>query len=307
MKYILCAYLSTMAFAFGANMPFATTNPFDTSGGGGGDGGITVEVDPIYSADKAYIARMADIPDISHLVTEEVDPVWEAEKSGYFPLTGGIVTGSLGVTGPTVGFGYSTEVTVQRTPSGATDVVNKQYVDNQMTKIVNNSGQVKANYTTLSITGTVGNAPKIFPLGSSTPVISPTPTTIYPYGSVQNYNAMYDPVTQRLRENDVLGQVHCWRIQGTYSNKSLPNNGQLQIRMRNVNSGFVASAEVTLPAGLSSGIFTFEITTVADSASLSAGRGYILDLVTSFTDSNLVVGIVSILRISAATENMIVE
>lgn len=61
--------------------------------------------------------------------------------------------------------------------------------------------------------------------------------------------------------------------------------------------------QITLPSDKTSGIFTMELMTIADNASLAVGRGYQLIAQTSFTDNNLVVRVDSITRISFAVEN----
>lgn len=166
----------------------------------------------------------------------------------------------------------------------------------------NNSGQIKVNYTGLSRSNVTQNTVYTMPINTATATVVASPTTTYPFNSPQDYSAMYNAASQKLRENNIPGQVHRWRIQGNYSGKATGNNGQLQFRLRNLDSGFIVTSESTLPSGLSTGNFTYEFTTIADNDSLATGRGYILELVTSFTDANLVVNVTSILRDSEATE-----
>ena len=73
--------------------------------------------------------------------------------------------------------------------------------------------------------------------------------------------------------------------------------------LKNPDSGFIVTDQITLPSDKTSGIFTMELVTIADAASLAAGRGYQLIVDTSFSDNNLLVRIDSITRISIATEN----
>lgn len=164
----------------------------------------------------------------------------------------------------------------------------------------NNAGQIKVNYSGVSTGGFVSGSPKAFSLITALASIAPSPITKYPYGSATNYTAMYNSSSSTLIENPVLGQVHKWRIIGTYSNKASGANGQLQFRLQNNSSGFIVTSESTLPSGLTSGNFTYEMTTIADSSSIA--NGYQLTALTSFSDSNLTVTIGSITRESLATE-----
>lgn len=174
---------------------------------------------------------------------------------------------------------------------------------------VNNAGQIKVNYNGLQISNVTANQQYVLPLHTATPTVVGAPTTIYPTGSATSYNpAMFvpgdnAPTTMRLRENNVQGQTHRWRIIGSYENKAQGNNGELQFLMVNPDSGFYVTDQITLPSDKTEGVFTIELMTIADNASLAAGRGYQLKAVTSFTDNNLVVKIDSITRISFSTEN----
>jgi hypothetical protein len=107
----------------------------------------------------------------------------------------------------------------------------------------------------------------------------------------------------RLRENNIPGQTHRWRIIGSYENKAQGNNGELQFLLVNPDSGFYVTDQITLPSNKTEGQFTIELMTIADDASLAVGRGYLLRAATSFADNNLVVKIDSITRISFAVEN----
>lgn len=175
--------------------------------------------------------------------------------------------------------------------------------------IYNHAGQIKVNYTGLQITNVTANQQYIMPLHTATPTVVDSPTTIYPSGSATTYNpAMFipgdnPPTTMRLRENNMPGQTHRWRIIGSYANKAQGNNGELQFILENPDSGFFVTDQITLPSDKTTGTFTIELMTIADDASLAVGRGYQLKAVTSFTDNNLVVKIDSITRISFAIEN----
>lgn len=173
----------------------------------------------------------------------------------------------------------------------------------------NNAGQIKVDYTGLQITNVTANTQYVFPLHTATATVVSSPTTIFPKGSATTYNpAMFipgatPPTTMRLRENNKPGQSHRWRIIGFYSNKSQENNGELQLMLRNPDSGFVVTDKITLPSDKTSSIFTMELMTIADPASLATGKGYQLVVNASFSDNNLLVRIDSITRISIATEN----
>lgn len=173
-----------------------------------------------------------------------------------------------------------------------------------------NAGQVKVNYTNLSLSNFTNAVSKDFAIYNATYSVVATPTTIWPHGNVGDYATEFyiagatPATTARLRENNVAGQTHRWRLICSYANKASANNGQIQLRLHNPYSGFIVTAECTLPSGLTSGSFTMELTTIADDNSLGAGRGYVLEVVTSFTDNNLSITVSSITRYSEATEIM---
>ena len=175
--------------------------------------------------------------------------------------------------------------------------------------IYNHAGQIKVNYNGLQISNVTANQQYELPLHTATPTVVGSPTTQYPTGSETTYNpAMFipgdnPPTTMRLRENNIPGQTHRWRIIGSYENKAQGNNGELQFLLVNPDSGFYVTDQITLPSDKTAGTFTIELMTIADDASLAVGRGYLLKAVTSFTDNNLVVKIDSITRISFAVEN----
>lgn len=214
-------------------------------------------------------------------------------------LLGGAVAGTFGSTGiDTSPVDGSNDLI---TSGGVAAAINDAF-NGYIPALKDNAGQIKANYTGLSVSNFAAGTVKTIPLNTVTPTISASPTTVYPYNSPMDYSAMWDSANQKLRENNILGQVHKWRIQGTYANKATGNNGQLQFRLHNTDSGFIVTSESTLPTGLTTGNFTFELTTIADNDSLAAGKGYILEVVTSFADNNLIVNISSIMRVSQATE-----
>jgi hypothetical protein len=169
-----------------------------------------------------------------------------------------------------------------------------------------NAGQVKVNYTGLSLTGFTSGVVRRYAIESATPTVSPAPTTRWPNPSTGNYLTEFfipgatPATTSRLRENNVPGQATRWRITGTYTGKGSTNNGQIELRLRNPASGFQITAENTLPTGLTAGNFTMEMSTIADNASLCVTCGYVLEATTSFTDTNINFNITSITRFSDA-------
>lgn len=170
---------------------------------------------------------------------------------------------------------------------------------------LNRSGQVRVNYTGLTLTGFEVETPREFPFGTATATIHPFPTTVWPSNNLEHiYDpGLYDSTHVRLRENCEPGQSTLWRVNGHYTSKNLNNNGALDIQMYNPDSGFYTSSVITLPSGRTAGDFTVFIMTIADTASLAAGRGYKLRAVTSFHDATLSVNIVNLVRSSRSIEN----
>lgn len=167
----------------------------------------------------------------------------------------------------------------------------------------NYSGQVKANYSTLSLTGFTADVNQAYAIGSGTATLSAPPTTTWPYPGNQNYNPdFYDVTAGRLKENPIQGQSHLWRIDGVYSGKAAGNNGAFVIEIHNPDSGFMNTQVITLPSSATTGEWTVNLLTIADNASIPAGLGYILRSRTSFTDANISFTIQSITRVSMATE-----
>ena len=108
----------------------------------------------------------------------------------------------------------------------------------------------------------------------------------------------------RLIENPVGGQVHAWRLQGSYSGKSTGGSGVelLYLRIKNPVSGFQIIKTITLPNGMASGNIYEEFITIADDVSIPSPNGYILEVASSVTDAGLTVQMDSITRISFAVE-----
>lgn len=172
----------------------------------------------------------------------------------------------------------------------------------------NEAGQVKVNYTGLSLLDFTAEVSKTFDIASASPTVVASPVTAYPYSTPNSYLGVFDPargtvpVSGRLIENTINGQAHIWRIQGSFSDKSPGNNGSLDLILRNPVSGFTVVKEITLPSNRTSGLFDELVITIADGNSIPSPNGYILESRTSFTDSNLTVEITSITRLSNAKE-----
>lgn len=169
----------------------------------------------------------------------------------------------------------------------------------------NRAGQVKLAYVGFSINDAwvPGIAKVLDPSTATSVTIAPSPTTIWPYGSTpQTTEQVYDSTTDRWRENSVQGQVHRWRVNGTYSAKQINNTGQLSLQLTNPDSGFLVDWSMTLPSGLTSGPFTAELITIADPASLGAGLGYVLSAHTSFADADMLLTIGTVTRFSLAVD-----
>lgn len=173
----------------------------------------------------------------------------------------------------------------------------------------NESGQVKVNYTGLTVNNFTANVYKAFNIISATTTVSGSPTTTYPYSTPKNYAGVFDGTrgtspNGRLIENPIGGQVHAWRIQGSYSGKATSGSGVelLYLRIRNPVSGFQIIKGITLPNGIASAAVYEEIITIADDASIPAPNGYVLEVASSTTDAGLTVQIDNITRISYAVE-----
>lgn len=175
-------------------------------------------------------------------------------------------------------------------------------------KDINNSGQIKVKYTGVTLVNFTAETTKIFDINAGTPTLSAAPTTTFPAASLTStYSDLFDSTqgitpTGRLKENPIMGQVNLWRIQGSYSNKAGGNAGELILRLKNPVSLFQFDMPIVMPSGKSSGLFSVSCLTIADSASIPVGSGYILEAETSFTDANYTCEILSITRVSNAID-----
>lgn len=174
----------------------------------------------------------------------------------------------------------------------------------------NNSGQIKANYgTSLQVVGYTANVAKQINIVAATPTLSSSPTTTFPKSSpLNNYSDLFDsnrgttPVVGRLIENPIPGQVHFWRVQGNYINKAAAQTGSFNMVLRNPVSGFFYEYHIALADGITSDNFNCLFITIADSASIPAPNGYILETTATFSDVDLTTTITSITRISMPVE-----
>lgn len=176
----------------------------------------------------------------------------------------------------------------------------------------NEAGQVKITYSNLTLTNFTANTYKTFNIVSATQTVVASPTTTYPRSTPNSYSGVFDSTrgsspNGRLIENPVDGQIHGWRIQGSWSGKSTGGSGVeiLHIRIRNPVSGFSLVKSIIMSNSLATGDFFDELLTVADTASIPSPNGYILEVATSMTDAGITVKIDAITRISYAFENFI--
>lgn len=173
----------------------------------------------------------------------------------------------------------------------------------------NEAGQVKVNYTGLSLSNFTADTYKTFNIISATASVSDSPTTTYPHSTPNSYSGVFDDdrgsaPDGRLIENPVGGQVHAWRIQGSYSGKSTGGSGVelLYLRIRNPVSGFQITKAIVMPNGLADATVHEDIITIADTESIPSPNGYVLEVASSVTDTGLTVQIDNITRISYAVE-----
>lgn len=226
--------------------------------------------------------------------------------TGSSPTTIGYISESGVTTTPVVGSDIgSLPLTVS-----FSDVTNKPTTLNGYgVTTYNESGQVKVNYTGLSLSNFTANVYKQFNIISATTTLSSSPTTTYPHSTSNSYVGVFDGTrgsspNGRLIENPIGGQVHAWRIQGSYSDKATGGTGAeiLFLRLRNPVSGFQITKSIVMPNGPASANVYEEILTIADDASIPSPNGYILEVATSVTEAALTIQIDNITRISYAVE-----
>ena len=169
----------------------------------------------------------------------------------------------------------------------------------------NESGQVKINYTGLTLTGFTENVIRTFDINAATPTLVSSPTTMFPASTPKVYSGVFDNTrgtspTGRLIENPIKGQVHVWRVQINYSSKPTNLALGLDIILTNPVSGFSYVIPFTLPESKASGQVNNIAFSIADNESIPSPRGYILQASVSKTDANFSISIASLTRISQA-------
>lgn len=179
--------------------------------------------------------------------------------------------------------------------------------DYEIVQATNEAGQIKVNYTGLTLNNFTAETIKVFDVIAASATTVAPPTTTMPYSTSITFSSFFDAgrgssPTGRFIENPRDGQVHTWRFQLSYTNKASGNNGSLDLIFTNPVSGFQFVMPFTLPSGRTSGTLNNVAITIADPASIPSPNGYILQAITSFSDTNLTIEINSITRISHALD-----
>ncbi|MCS3529552.1 hypothetical protein [Chryseobacterium sp. JUb7] len=150
----------------------------------------------------------------------------------------------------------------------------------------------KPSWTNVSA-NTVKQITYNLPLVYATP-----PTTSWPDNSANFDSKVY--AGNRFLENAVKGQVHQWRVIVNYTKSANIYSQDVRLILRNPTSGFISEMSGVIPSSKTSGSLVYNLTTIADVASLPApvgtGTGYVLEWVASDTMNSLSVD--SITRIS---------
>lgn len=107
------------------------------------------------------------------------------------------------------------------------------------------------------------------PLVFAAPSTTSWPETVGPVGSAAVMTPLiYDSATKKFRENQILGQVHLWRLIIKMATGA-SSAGAIMATMRNPVSLFEVNSIQQIPSGSSSGNFiTFNFLTIADEASV---------------------------------------
>jgi len=164
-------------------------------------------------------------------------------------------------------------------------------------KVNSGNANVKPSLTLSSSGSGYGTRQQV--LYTSPLAFAASPTTSWPETTIPFPGLtanIYTLATGKWRENNILGQVHVWRL---IANVAPGNNssGSIKATFRNPDSNFEITSIQFVPSG-SSGVgnlLTFYFYTIADAASLDPGRGYQLFLE---SDSNCNVLIDSFTRVS---------
>lgn len=136
---------------------------------------------------------------------------------------------------------------------------------------------------------------------ASTPLVySSSPTTSWPENATVADTSIYNTTTNQFIENNVMGQVHLWRLIVNYTKASEILSDDLKLIVRNPLSTFRLEISGVIPSSKTSGILVYNFITIADGLSLPAplgtGGGYIFELSTSDLMNSVVID--SVTRIS---------
>lgn len=175
----------------------------------------------------------------------------------------------------------------------------------QVEHVSNRTGHVLINFTGCTAALKNNTDAYYFPIGTATGTIGDL--TQWPYGATPGYNQVVTNVTgafnYRLKENNIVGQVHRWRLQVEATGSTVAN--AIGCYIINDDSAYRLYAYSRIPAGVpstSSAKMTFEFTSIADAKSLDPGKGYRIGVFCTQLDANLVLELKSILRVSEAVE-----
>ena len=223
-------------------------------------------------------------------------------------------TGTLvasGVDNPTAGM----VVHCRQKSSTELQCVLESVVDNEVTNVdlkeaLDEAGQIKVEYTGLSITNVVAATTYTFDIDAATTATIVTAPTKYPNSAPsESYASLFDDtrstdnptgIVGKLIENPLDKTANRWRIILSYGGKSINVAMGVNIGIVNPTSGFASRALVTMPEGSASGEFAVVIETIADSASIPSPNGYVLQFIPTHSDNDFSLEVESITRITGA-------
>jgi hypothetical protein len=161
--------------------------------------------------------------------------------------------------------------------------------------IVDSSGNVEklqSNEGVVKINGDVNGLPTFnTTAGVQYQVTYESPLTIststdWPETAPADEDSFYDFATDKFLENPVNFQPHLFRVIINYSGFTTGGTDKIYLRLTNPLSGFVVEDSIDVPKGFTFGTGTFNLWTIADSASI--GNGYRLFISTT-DDANVAV------------------